>query len=64
MTPRPSIIERAFQLAKSGRCADVQDIRDQLAIESYPSVDGVIRGASLLAQLRFHIASAGATTRV
>jgi hypothetical protein len=58
MDIRPSIIERAFQLANSGGCADVQAIRDQLSREDYPTVDGYIRGTSLLRQLQYLLTSA------
>ena len=58
MNARPSIIERAFQLANSGRCADIKDIRAQLTCEDYQNVEGVIRGTSLLVQLRLQIATA------
>ena len=57
MSTRPSIIERAFQIASSGSCAVVQDVRDQLAREDYPTVDGFIRGTSLLRQLQYLITS-------
>jgi hypothetical protein len=55
---RPSIIERALQLAKSGQYATVEDIRAQLVLEDYASVDAVIRGSTLVAQLRGRISAA------
>jgi hypothetical protein len=58
MALRPSIIERAFQLAGSGDCADVQDVRDQLSREDYSAVDACIRGESLLRQLQYRMATA------
>lgn len=58
MENRPSIIERAFQLAKSGQCLSVDDIRKQLAKERYEMVDAFIRGTSLLTQLRNQVNAA------
>jgi hypothetical protein len=58
MNSRPSIIERALQLAKSGQYATVQDIRAQLILENYASVDALIRGNTLVAQLRGRISAA------
>jgi hypothetical protein len=54
---RPSIIERALQLAKSGHYATVEDIRAQLTLENYASVEVVIRGSTLVAQLRGRISA-------
>ncbi len=48
--PNTSVIERAFQLAKSGRCSAVQDIRYCLKIEGYS--DAQVTGTTLLRQLR------------
>ena len=42
-------IERAFELAKSGSCTSVQDIRKRLSAEGYPL--GHITGRSLSKQL-------------
>jgi len=38
MTDRPATVERAYQLAKSGDCANVDDIKARLKAEGYPSV--------------------------
>jgi hypothetical protein len=57
MEPRPSIIERAFQLAGSGDCADISDLRGRLAQEGYRAVESCIRGTALLHQLRYLISS-------
>jgi hypothetical protein len=57
MNNRPSIIERAFQLAKSGQYATVEDIRAQLTLEEYANVEAVIRGNALVAQLGGRISS-------
>jgi hypothetical protein len=49
--PKVSTLERAFQLARSGRVATIGDIRKQLRQEGYDdsAVDG---GPSLSLQLR------------
>lgn len=43
-------LERAFDLAKSGQCATIDQIRQKLKTESYDQ--DVVQGPSLLAQLR------------
>ena len=65
MRDRPSIIERAFQIARSGRCASVAQVRTQLASEGYPSAEGVIRGSTLVNRLSVMImaSQAGAAAR-
>ena len=50
MSIQPSVIERAFQLAKSGRYESVPDIRAQLVREAYETADA-IRGTNLVARL-------------
>jgi len=35
MDQRPTTLERAFQLAKSGTCVSVPDLRKQLKAEGY-----------------------------
>ena len=57
---QPSIIERAFQLAKSGRYATVGDIRKQLDQEKYAAAESYVRGGALISQLRSLIAAARA----
>jgi hypothetical protein len=55
--PWLSALERAFQLARSGRVATIADIRKQLRHEGYDdkAVDG---GPSLATQLRERIKAA------
>lgn len=60
MSMSPSIIERAFQLAKSGRYATVGDIRKQLDAEKYAATASYVRGGALIAQLKSLIAAARA----
>jgi hypothetical protein len=43
-------VERAFQVANSGHCATVQDIRRYLKIEGYSDMQ--VTGPSLLKQLK------------
>ena len=47
---KPGTIERAFELAKSGACFQVSDIRARLTAEGYSPRQ--IEGPSLLKQLR------------
>ena len=49
---RPSIIERAFDLARSGRFASVGDIGRQLQRENYEAVLSHLSGTSLRRQLK------------
>lgn len=60
MSMQPSIIERAFQLAKSGRYPTVGDIRKQLDHEKYTAAESYVRGGALVAQLKSLIAAARA----
>ena len=43
-------LERAFELAKSGQCATIDQIRLKLKVENFDQ--HLIQGPSLLAQLR------------
>ena len=45
-------LERAFELARSGSCATVQDIRRKLKSEGYDQVEAHLSGPSLGKQLR------------
>jgi hypothetical protein len=63
MSTKPSVIERAFQLAKSGRCATVADIRAQLLVEDYDSAAGAVRGTTLVSRLDGMIKTARAPRR-
>jgi hypothetical protein len=56
MTHRPTDLERAFQLARSGRCGRVEDLRRQLRKEGY-SVDR-LTGRTLVKQLQALIEAA------
>jgi hypothetical protein len=49
MDTNTTALERAFQLASSGMCASIQDIKRQLEREGYDA--NQLRGKSLRAQL-------------
>lgn len=42
-----STVERAYQLARSGSCRSVDDIRRRLTAERYESVQAHLSGASI-----------------
>ena len=46
------VVERAFELARTGRCRTVDEIRKRLARESYVAVDAHLAGASIRRQLK------------
>ena len=52
MTRRPTTIERAFQLARSGDHGTVASIRAQLKREGFPEVMSQTSGPMLFRQLR------------
>jgi hypothetical protein len=52
MSGRPTTLERAFELARSGECGGVQDIRRRMKAEGYTSVGDQLYGKSLYAQLK------------
>jgi hypothetical protein len=56
MEPNKSAIERAFELARSGTCKTVNEIKQKLREEGYN--DDMIIGRSLWMQLRTLIAEA------
>jgi len=52
MTHRRTTIERAYELAKSGECAGVSDIKARLKAEHFSDVDGQLYGKTIGADLR------------
>lgn len=50
----PTIIERAFQLARSS--SSIEDIRKALRSEGYSGVDAHLAGPSIRSDLRRHLA--------
>jgi hypothetical protein len=51
-------LERAFELAKSGECGGIQDIKDRLRSEGYSQIDDKLYGRALARQLRAICAAA------
>ncbi len=49
---RPGLIERAYELAKSGNYPTVTAVKNQIRAEGYPGVDGHLHGASIHSALR------------
>jgi hypothetical protein len=47
----PSILERAFALAKSGECEGMKDIRRRLKEEQFGSIEAHFAGRSIKRQL-------------
>jgi hypothetical protein len=47
----PGIVERAFQIAKGGRAANVEALRIQLAEEGYANAAFALGGRALYTQL-------------
>lgn len=58
---RPSTLERAFDLAESGSCTTVNDIRARLKKEQMESVDAHLAGQTIQRQLRERLARAKLT---
>ena len=52
MTFRPTTIERAYELAKSGACRTVGDIKARLQAEGHERVQDRLYGGSLTSALR------------
>ena len=46
------VIERAFELARQGRCRTLEDIRRVLARESYSAIDAHLAGGTIRRQLK------------
>ena len=49
---RPGTVERAYELARSGPCTNLDEIRSQLKREFHESVDSHLGSPSLGRQLR------------
>lgn len=49
---RPTTLERAYELAGSGACRTVGDIKQRLATEGYERVQDALYGPALTAALR------------
>ena len=57
---RETIIERAFQIARSGECRNVQEVRRRLSREGYEAADAHLSGKLIREQLAALIAQGGA----
>jgi hypothetical protein len=51
MEERPGVVERAFQIAKSGTAADVADLCGQLKADGYANAEQLLAGRSLNIQV-------------
>ena len=61
MTPQVPLIERAYQLARSGDCATLGAIKARLKRERYVNVDRHLQGAAIVRDLRRLCIAARAT---
>ena len=52
MTHRPTTLERAYELAREGRCRTVSDIKQALSAEGFDRIQDSIYGPTLSAALR------------
>ncbi len=52
MTYRPTTLERAYELAREGRCRTVSDIKQALSAEGFDRIQDSLYGPTLSAALR------------
>ncbi|NBB52971.1 hypothetical protein GVN24_32340 [Rhizobium sp. CRIBSB] len=52
MTHRPTTIERAYQLARSGECRTLSDIKQRLNADGHERIQEHLYGASVSSALR------------
>jgi len=52
MTFRPTTLERAYQLAESGACRTVSDVKQALQAEGYDRIQDSLYGGTITAALR------------
>lgn len=52
MTHRPTTLERAYELAREGRCRTVSDIKQALSAEGFERIQDSLYGPTLSAALR------------
>ena len=52
MNFRPSTVERAYQLAKSGECENLSAVKDRLRAEGFHDVNGQLYGKTIGDDLR------------
>lgn len=58
-----SVIERAYELARSGRCLNVAEVSSRLKQERYESVEAHLAGPSIRRELRRICSEAAKTAR-
>ena len=58
LTDQPTTLERAFEIARSGKYSSLADLAKALKGERYDSVDAQLSGAGLRLQLRTIMAEA------
>ncbi len=63
MDQRPTTLERAFQLARSGECRSVTQIRARLMAEGAHDVQGQLYGMTIRNKLREAMKAAAAPPR-
>lgn len=56
MVSKPNIIERAYQLARSGEVIDILHVKMKLNAEGYIQIDSHLDGAKIRSDLRRMIA--------
>ena len=49
---RPTTLERAYELAREGRCRTVSDIKQALSVEGFDRIQDSLYGPTLSADLR------------
>lgn len=52
MTFRPTTLERAYQLAESGACRTVSDVKQALQSEGYDRIQDSLYGGTITSALR------------
>ena len=52
MTHRPTTLERAYELAREGRCRTVSDVKQALSAEGFDRIQDSLYGPTLSAALR------------
>jgi hypothetical protein len=58
MEERPSVVERAFQVAKSGAVANIAELSAQLTAEDYANSESFLASRSMILQITRMIAEA------
>jgi hypothetical protein len=58
VTPTPHLIERAYQMARSGQFNSVEEMRRQLTVEGYGNIEAHLSGFSIRKDLKALISRA------